>query len=336
MARGEGYDFRPLITHYLFLITFILAFVGWLTAFIGQAAVTAQVGNLFVGTLWFGIFLELFLILGVMHTLATNSIPTHRLQISVFGAVAIVFSVNGANAGLYASLAAAQAMGAGWLILAFVNIIWVLYFTAEEDSTILHTMDSLGASSGLAHAPRSGGGRRRPPSHAQRGSNGYSGAGKEEHMSMGGMGGGGGMAPMHTGGTGMGMGMGGMGRPASQENARSIGAGTGGGRSIGEDAHRAASPSTPLMSNAVPPGGGGAGMAPGVAPGAGAGDPEAGGYAYKAKALYAYTASPDDPAEISFAKGEVLDIMDNNGKWWQARKEDGSTGIVPSNYLQLM
>lgn len=195
---------------------------------------------------------------------------------------------------------------------------------------MLHTMDSLGSGSGLSH---SGGGRRRPTSHAHRASNGYSGAGKEEHMGMSGMGGmgGGGMAPMHTGGTGMGMGMGmggGMGRPVSQENARSIGAGTGGARSIGEDAHRAASPSTPLMSNAVPPGGGGAGMAPGMGGGAGvgAGDPEAGGYAYKAKALYAYTASPDDPAEISFAKGEILDIVDNNGKWWQARKEDGATG----------
>jgi SHO1 osmosensor len=78
------------------------------------------------------------------------------------------------------------------------------------------------------------------------------------------------------------------------------------------------------MSNAVPPGSGAA-----AGPGIG-NDPEQGGpganYAYKARALYAYKASPDDPAEISFAKGEILDIVDNNGKWWQARKEDGATG----------
>jgi len=57
---------------------------------------------------------------------------------------------------------------------------------------------------------------------------------------------------------------------------------------------------------------------------------------FKAKALYAYTGSADDPNEISFGKGEILDIVDKQGKWWQARKTDGTVGIAPSNYLQLL
>ena len=40
-------------------------------------------GHKTVGTLWFAIFLQLFLILGVLHTLASDAIAMHRFQISV-------------------------------------------------------------------------------------------------------------------------------------------------------------------------------------------------------------------------------------------------------------
>lgn len=70
--------------------------------------------------------------------------------------------------------------------------------------------------------------------------------------------------------------------------------------------------------------------------------------------MYAYTASPDDPNEVSFGKGEILDIMDASGKWWQCRNQNGQVGsefrfqpllcvrsspsviVCPSNYVQLL
>jgi len=82
---------------------------------------------------------------------------------------------------------------------------------------------------------------------------------------------------------------------------------------------------------------GAAGIGAGGGPPTSPGDlPASDGFSYKAKALYAYVASADDPNEISFSKGEILDIVDKQGKWWQARKVDGTVGIAPSNYLQII
>ena len=63
-------------------------------------------------------------------------------------------------------------------------------------------------------------------------------------------------------------------------------------------------------------------------------------YSHRAEALYSYSADPEDPSELSFSKGDVLQILDTSGKWWQAKRDhpDGtfSIGIAPSNYLKLI
>lgn len=102
------------------------------------------VGHGVVGTLWFAIWLQLFLIVGVVYTLASDSIAMHRFQIVAFGSVAIVFAVIGVNQSIFSNVSSLDAVAAGWLILAMVDILWVLYFTSEEDSLSLYLFNSLG------------------------------------------------------------------------------------------------------------------------------------------------------------------------------------------------
>lgn len=57
---------------------------------------------------------------------------------------------------------------------------------------------------------------------------------------------------------------------------------------------------------------------------------------YRAEAMFPYTASPKDSNELTFGRGEIFNIIDKSGKWWEAEMDDGRKGIVPSNYLRLL
>ncbi|SMN18234.1 similar to Saccharomyces cerevisiae YER118C SHO1 Transmembrane osmosensor [Maudiozyma saulgeensis] len=59
-------------------------------------------------------------------------------------------------------------------------------------------------------------------------------------------------------------------------------------------------------------------------------------FKYTAKTLYSYQADDADQYEISFEQGEILKVSDIEGRWWKARRANGETGIIPSNYVQLI
>jgi len=344
--RGsEGYDFTPILTHYLFLFTSILSVIGWFVAFIGQAIATAKFGHGFVGVLWFAIFLQLFLILGVLHTLATDSIAMHRFQISVFGAIAVVFAVFGVNQGIFSGAASLDAMAAGWLILAIIDILWTLYFTSEEDSLMFHVFNSLGTG-GLTPPSRR---RRTRPMSAHNAGNGYTAGYSAPPGGVMGY-----DAKMTNSFAGP-VGSTNNSFKAPSVEARSIGGagsvhnmstGPGGPGSVSGIEPQNTGVSSPLMGSGnagVGAGGGPGGASPLPPPAASTSSPQdstgpsaADNFLYKAKALYTYQASPDDPNEIGFTKGEILEIIDKQGKWWQAKKADGTVGIAPSNYLHII
>jgi len=338
--RGnEALDFTPILTHYLFLFTSILSILGWLIAFISQIIATSRYGHNAVGTLWFAIFLQLFLIIGVLYTLASDSIAMHRFQIAVFGGAAMIYAVYGVNQGIFAPMQAAlNAMSAGWLVLAFVDILWVLYFTSEEDSLMLYVFNSLGTG-GLTPPSRR---RRTRPQSAMHsmGGNGYanyaSGIGSQD-------------AQPYDANIGDVRSQRSFIAPGSMNDNSNIGDvrsqrsfiandNTATNRSVAApsthtqdpvgDNTSLTTPKSPLITGV------GAGNSSVASGNDIASQPEF--YQYKAKAQYGYTASTEDPTELSFVKGEMLDILDKHGKWWQARKSDGTTGIAPSNYLQII
>eukprot|EP01088_Endostelium_zonatum_P010354 TRINITY_DN23776_c0_g1_i1.p1 TRINITY_DN23776_c0_g1~~TRINITY_DN23776_c0_g1_i1.p1 ORF type:complete len:384 (-),score=84.65 TRINITY_DN23776_c0_g1_i1:30-1181(-) len=56
-------------------------------------------------------------------------------------------------------------------------------------------------------------------------------------------------------------------------------------------------------------------------------------YARQAQALYPFDAQSD--LELSFAYGEVINIISMDGDWWQGESH-GRRGLVPGNYLKLL
>ncbi|KAJ7772855.1 ankyrin repeat-containing domain protein [Mycena maculata] len=57
-------------------------------------------------------------------------------------------------------------------------------------------------------------------------------------------------------------------------------------------------------------------------------------YPLRARALYTYEGSHEEPNDLSFSKGEVLVIRASEQEWWLAEKADGTLGIVPSNHFK--
>ncbi|KAJ3414856.1 Transmembrane osmosensor [Chytridiales sp. JEL 0842] len=289
------------INKLVWLLTFPLSILGVFLAFIGTCIWSD-------GTLWWWIFYQIFLVIGLFFAVATDGIKSHRLAIVAFLAISFVFivlSCNSANGyqsalalrGQYSSGAALVL--AGNIILSFTVLPWILIFGSEESSPV--------------QAFVSGATPITIPSNFSFPAFGKKGQDLEQPM------------------------------PMQQQQPMMM--------NMSNDTLNS-QPQQPYMNNndssfhVVPtpqqqtfnaPPAPMAAAPPAAAPAPAA---EAAAPVVKAKALYTYDASPKDPNEISFTKGDILDVLDSKGRWWHVRRvaSDGTTsvGIAPSNYLQLV
>lgn len=326
---GGGFDIRLFFAHKILAALFVVAIIGWFVAFVAQCYAENNVRAQL--SLWFSIVLHFLLIIGFFVGTVTDSLAVSRLQLIAFTAIALVFAVTGTNS-LYSSYRSEQALGAGYLLLLIVDIFWLLYLTSEED-TALHSILNI-SNSGLS-------------SPAGRNTGRYGGGSGGGGLSMGAAAGSGGISDSYnarnnaSGYSGNFQSASGY-QPAYGQSAADVTTSNGAGlgapklsnasmRSRGPDASSGA-----IGASNEPPSVASHGAIGSLAAAGGQKSGDLPEYGYKARALYAYQANADDPTEISFTKGEVLDIVDNSGKWWQARKPSGETGIVPSNYMQLL
>ena len=109
--------------------------------------------NAEVRLLWFGIVIQFILLVEIFEVVISGMFA-YGVQISIFAGLATVFAVLGVDQNIYASPPAQKAIGAGWLITAIIDLLWIIYFTSPPDSHFIRLASRLTSSSGHAHTPK--------------------------------------------------------------------------------------------------------------------------------------------------------------------------------------
>jgi SHO1 osmosensor len=285
------------------LATISIAALAWVIAFIGSIIATAaHLDPVFPNYSWFAIAYMLCVIVGVFVVIASDTVQTYHVAIVGYLACGLVLTSSSVNSLIYSSNGAKEATAAGHILLSMVNIVWIFYFGATPSAVPRAYLDSFALHK--EHRTSQGG----------RGmTNGYGNGRPDTSVSSN-------VPPqMYTSAQ-----LGGF------ETSSPV-AGFPGGAAGAAD-RNSSQPrfgNGPTQSNLGTSGPLSSDPTPGevVAPTE---------YPYRAKAIYSYDANPDDANEISFSKHEILEVSDVSGRWWQAKKENGDTGIAPSNYLILL
>jgi len=287
------------------LATVSIAMLAWLIAFI--SSIVAQIQSPFPNFSWWTVVYMLFCIIGVFVVIASNTIETYHVAIVGFLAAGLVLTTSSVNSLVYSPEGAKEAAAAGHILLSMVAIVWIFYFGSTPSAVSRAYLDSFALNKEHGESRNS-----RGMSHA------YGAQRPDTSISSH-------QAPqMYTSAQLNGF-----------ENSSPVVSGFPNGTAGAERSSQArfggpvaAAPvASNLGGNTTAPMNGEQPVGEVVAPTE---------YPYRAKAIYSYEANPDDANEISFSKHEILEVSDVSGRWWQAKKENGDTGIAPSNYLILL
>jgi len=284
------------------LATVSIATLAWFIAFVGSVIATAEErsNDQFPNYAWFAIAYMLCVIIGVFVVIASDTTQTYHVAIVGYLACGLVLTSSSVNATIYSSNGAREATAAGHILLSMVNIVWIFYFGSTPSAVPRAYLDSFALHKD--HRTSQGG----------RGMTGSYGNGRPDTSISSNV-----PPQMYTSAQ-----LGGF------ETSSPVAGFTGDRNS-----------SQPRFGNGTAPPPAASNLA---TSGPLSTEPTAGEvvapteYPYRAKAIYSYEANPDDANEISFSKHEILEVSDVSGRWWQAKKENGDTGIAPSNYLILL
>lgn len=321
---SRGFSLANIFGDPFALATISVAILAWIIAFVAEifANVRATVNDSFPNYIWWTTVYVFFCILGVLLVVAFGAIQTYHVAIVGFMAAALVLTSAAVQAFVYSSDPAREAAAAGHILLAMISIVWIFYFGSTPEAASRSYVDSFALHKDHSHQRNS-----RPMTDG-----GYGANRPETSISSN-------QPPqMYT---------------SAQLNGFETSSPVSGypGGPVGVDHRNSSQPrfggtggpittppsQTPVQGGPVlmSPMGGSNGTVPHATTEAGEVSAPT-EYPYRAKAIYSYEANPEDANEISFSKHEILEVSDVSGRWWQAKKETGETGIAPSNYLILL
>ncbi|KAF2758335.1 high osmolarity signaling protein sho1 [Pseudovirgaria hyperparasitica] len=245
---------------------------------------------------WWAVVYQFFCISGVFFVEATDTAFTYHVAIVGSLGAALVMTTASVNSLVYNPNGAIEAAAAGFILLSMVNIVWMLYYGSQPGAAHKAYVDSFS----LHKAGQSRASRSASQAFGTRPDTSITNPPPQMYTSA---------------------------QLNGFETSSPVSGFPGGapGQDRSSQARFGPTTTNPMQN---------------MSPTDGTNDNnEAGGnveYPYRAKAIYSYEANPDDVNEISFQKHDILEVSDVSGRWWQAKKPNGETGIAPSNYLILL